>query len=60
MILSPDMNDDVVGLIFAVLQTYQNKLNVFCFSGGGVYPKLGSDEDDTGMPVIFRFGARGM
>ncbi|CAL8144873.1 unnamed protein product [Orchesella dallaii] len=59
MILSTNLNEDVVSLIYNVMQAYLHKLGVYCFSSGAVYPKVGGGEGDTGMPVIFRIGSRG-
>lgn len=65
MILAPQLNEDVVSLIHDVLEAYNNRLGVYCFSCGAVFPKMGDDDGDmntngaTGMPVIFRIGSRG-
>lgn len=60
MILAPQLNEDFVSLIYGVLQTYLNRLQVYCFSGGGVYPIIGEESTNlSGMPVILRIGSRG-
>ena len=62
VVISEAVDQEFIDAVDLVIKTYQNELNIFCFTSVYVLPVMEEDKDTqnlNSLPVIVKFGSQG-